>query len=421
MREAIIQSCNIYFLSPRQRHGHRPHLEVAHLLGFGTDRLDLPHEEAGTVPDPEWKKRAVPRDSGLAPGGDHLGVDRAGGHRGDADPDARFAAAIGTAARCTARTCCCRARSGGVEEERGRTTSKDAWRCAAHHRGDQGRDVGRGQRGRTGGRAKIGAATSAPRRARPRCQGRRATSTRTSCRRRSGTTLVRRVRAQGRSQIAWRVRAERRTRRDDGGADRPRRAGAFFQKLDARQGGQQLASVAVLSNFDWILFLAILAACSIGARGDLFRDRREHRAPGVPPPVDLAAPGDRPDASGGLIDYHTLAESHYAFYGLSLALLLLTLSTAAWSLQQVVARDRRVQFQPSEIAKSFHHSDAGGLPGRERVRGLGVLHFAAICAIIGLPVLLILRQPDLGTACSPSRRFYGRRRVHRRDPRGARS
>src|SRR5437867_11274700 len=45
--------------------------------------------------------------------------------------------------------------------------------------------------------------------------------------------------------------------------------------------------------------------------------------------------------------------------------------------------------------------------GRERVRGLGALHFAALCAIVGLPVLLIMKQPDLGTAVTFAPLFAG--------------
>src|SRR5439155_17745853 len=69
MREAIIQSCNIYFYHLGNDMGIDRISKWAHLLGFGEPTgLDLPHEEAGTVPDPEWKKRAVPRDPVWHPG-----------------------------------------------------------------------------------------------------------------------------------------------------------------------------------------------------------------------------------------------------------------------------------------------------------------------------------------------------------------
>ena len=63
MREAIIQSCNVYFYHLGNDMGIERISKWAHRLGFGEPTgIDLPHEEAGTVPDPDWKRRAVPRD-----------------------------------------------------------------------------------------------------------------------------------------------------------------------------------------------------------------------------------------------------------------------------------------------------------------------------------------------------------------------
>jgi len=69
MREAIIQSCNIYFYHLGNDMGIERISKWAHLLGFGgVTGIDLPREEAGTVPDPEWKKRAFARDPIWHPG-----------------------------------------------------------------------------------------------------------------------------------------------------------------------------------------------------------------------------------------------------------------------------------------------------------------------------------------------------------------
>ncbi len=69
MREAIIQSCNIYFYHLGNDMGIERISRWAHRFGFGEPTgLDLPHEESGTVPDPDWKKRAVPRDPIWHPG-----------------------------------------------------------------------------------------------------------------------------------------------------------------------------------------------------------------------------------------------------------------------------------------------------------------------------------------------------------------
>lgn len=99
------------------------------------------------------------------------------------------------------------------------------------------------------------------------------------------------------------------------------------------------------------------------------------------------------------IDYHTLAEFSYVVYGLGIALLILTLIFG-----RVVNASKSwigfggIQFQPSELAKVATILMVASYLGSERVRGLGLKNFAALSAIVGVPVLLILQQPDLGTA-----------------------
>jgi len=69
MREALIQSCNVYFYRLGNEMGIDRIAKWARLLGFGAPTgIDLPHEEGGTVPDPDWKRRAVPRDPTWHPG-----------------------------------------------------------------------------------------------------------------------------------------------------------------------------------------------------------------------------------------------------------------------------------------------------------------------------------------------------------------
>jgi penicillin-binding protein 2 len=69
MRDAIIHSCNVYFYRLGNDLGIERIAKWSHLLGFGQPSgIDLPHEEGGTVPDPEWKRRAVPRDPTWHPG-----------------------------------------------------------------------------------------------------------------------------------------------------------------------------------------------------------------------------------------------------------------------------------------------------------------------------------------------------------------
>ncbi|HYV19039.1 MAG TPA: penicillin-binding protein 2 [Verrucomicrobiae bacterium] len=69
MRQALIESCNVYFYRLGNEMGIEKIAKWAHLLGFGqATGIDLPHEESGTVPDPDWKAKAVPRDPIWHPG-----------------------------------------------------------------------------------------------------------------------------------------------------------------------------------------------------------------------------------------------------------------------------------------------------------------------------------------------------------------
>ena len=69
MREAIIHSCNVYFYRLGNDMGIERIARWAHRLGFGQKTgIDLPNEETGTIPDPEWKRRAMPKDPNWHPG-----------------------------------------------------------------------------------------------------------------------------------------------------------------------------------------------------------------------------------------------------------------------------------------------------------------------------------------------------------------
>ena len=101
------------------------------------------------------------------------------------------------------------------------------------------------------------------------------------------------------------------------------------------------------------------------------------------------------------VDYHTLAEFSYLFYGMAILLLLLTLIVGrSINASQSWLGIGGIQFQPSELAKVATILMLATHLGRERVQGLGFVNFAAITAIVGVPVLLIIRQPDLGTAAT---------------------
>ena len=101
------------------------------------------------------------------------------------------------------------------------------------------------------------------------------------------------------------------------------------------------------------------------------------------------------------IDYHTLTEFSWVLYGGAAVLLVLTLAFG-----RVVNASKSwigvggVQFQPSELAKIATILVVATYLGRESVRGLGFVRFASLCGLVGFPVLLILQQPDLGTAAT---------------------
>lgn len=69
MIDAITHSCNIYFYQLGYEMGIEAIASWAKLFGFGAPTgIDLPHEEKGTVPDPEWKKATIKHDPIWYPG-----------------------------------------------------------------------------------------------------------------------------------------------------------------------------------------------------------------------------------------------------------------------------------------------------------------------------------------------------------------
>ena len=69
LRDAIVHSCNVYFYKLGYEMGIERIARWARAFGFGSRTgIDLPHEEVGTVPDPQWKARAYPSDPTWHPG-----------------------------------------------------------------------------------------------------------------------------------------------------------------------------------------------------------------------------------------------------------------------------------------------------------------------------------------------------------------
>ncbi len=66
--EAIAGSCNVYFWNVAKIIGIQPIADIARKLGFGKKQLNdsLPREQAGLIPDPEWKKKTLSANWTLA-------------------------------------------------------------------------------------------------------------------------------------------------------------------------------------------------------------------------------------------------------------------------------------------------------------------------------------------------------------------
>jgi penicillin-binding protein 2 len=60
IKSAMAQSCNVFFYTISQRIGIQGIADMARDFGLGHKHgLELPHEKAGLIPDPEWKRRVL--------------------------------------------------------------------------------------------------------------------------------------------------------------------------------------------------------------------------------------------------------------------------------------------------------------------------------------------------------------------------
>ena len=152
-------------------------------------------------------------------------------------------------------------------------------------------------------------------------------------------------------------------------------------------------------NIDWLLAFSVLAIGSIGVG-------MVYSATAGGPLAGLATKQAMYILVGFLamvlamaVDYHTLSELSYVVYGVTLLLLLYLLLFG-----RAIANTRGwlelgpVNFQPAEMAKVTTLLMVSTFMGRRRTATLGFSNMASILGIVGLPVILIVRQPDLGTA-----------------------
>ena len=163
--------------------------------------------------------------------------------------------------------------------------------------------------------------------------------------------------------------------------------------------GAGLPARRYLNSFDWMLFIPAVALPLIGLAAIFSATAGTESAGAFQRQLFWLGLGVLALVVVLAIDYHTLAEFAYVFYGLALGFLALTLVAGrAVNASRSWLGYGGVQFQPSEMAKVATILMIAAYLGRERPDGLGSRNFAVICGIVILPVALILKQPDLGTA-----------------------
>ncbi len=154
-------------------------------------------------------------------------------------------------------------------------------------------------------------------------------------------------------------------------------------------------------HYPWHVAVLVLGIAAIGVWNLASASRSAH-APVWISQVSWMAAGAVVALGIGLFDYRRFMRGAYVFYALVVLLLVAVLVKG-----RVVMGARRwltigpINFQPSEMAKiavmlalaRWFHMDAG-----KRKNGYGLLSLVVPAIITLVPALLILKQPDLGTA-----------------------
>jgi len=157
----------------------------------------------------------------------------------------------------------------------------------------------------------------------------------------------------------------------------------------------------VFAHFPWHLLFVVLGICAIGIWNLASASRSAH-APVWISQATWMAMGTVLVFAVTLLDTRQFHRLAWPFYGVVLALLVLVHTHGRW-----VMGARRwltvgpVNFQPSELAKiavalalaRYFHADA-----EKRKDGYGLLSLVPPIVITLVPAVLVLKQPDLGTA-----------------------
>ena len=158
----------------------------------------------------------------------------------------------------------------------------------------------------------------------------------------------------------------------------------------------------LLENFDWI-FLGFVLAISLLGILNLYSASQEFQTGGLSicaKQINWLLMGLVIMCGILVIDYHRVGNAAFILYGLGLVLLVLVLLIG----RKVSGAQRWLDLgvfplQPSEIMKIFAViALARYFSQREYPDGLGFKELIGPGLIVGVPFLLILKQPDLGTA-----------------------
>lgn len=157
----------------------------------------------------------------------------------------------------------------------------------------------------------------------------------------------------------------------------------------------------LLSHFDWILLLAVLLACGLGvvliyssthglqdsSLANLHIKQLYWIGLGLMVMFIIIS-----------VDYHTWANSSYIIYFLGILMLVLSFYSSSEAGVNRWVKLGRISFQPSEIMKPILVLTLGKYFYNRKDSVLGLRELFVSLLILCLPLSLIVKQPDLGTA-----------------------
>lgn len=158
----------------------------------------------------------------------------------------------------------------------------------------------------------------------------------------------------------------------------------------------------LLTNFDWKLLLMVLLIAAVGVM-NIYSASASYKVVGTPYAVKQiywVSAGMMLAVLSCSIDYHLLEDLAYWLYGGVLVLLVLVLAVGKTSMGATRWLNLGLfTLQPSEPMKIvIIVTFARYFARRPYADGLRLAELAVPFLILGLPALLIMKQPDLGTA-----------------------